>query len=83
MPSRHNPIMFASHGCKYVHGSPRDGEWSYCGRPTVRSGSSWCEDHHAIVYGKSLPKRERPAISSPGAARDETVVSLEDPMLLG
>ena len=83
LPSRHDPIIVSSRGCKYVHGSPRDGDWSYCGKPTIESGSSWCADHHALVYGKRPQKQKQVASMPKAAAREVKVASLEDPMLLG
>jgi GcrA cell cycle regulator len=42
------------HQCGWVHGTPGDGEWGYCGKPTV-NGTEWCESHFARVYPSKVP----------------------------
>ena len=35
--------------CGWVHGTPGETEWGYCGKPVVE-GTQWCPEHHARVY---------------------------------
>jgi hypothetical protein len=48
------PESFSPHRCKWIAGHDyvarmRAGLDPYCGAP-VKPGSSWCADHHALVY---------------------------------
>lgn len=35
----------------------------YCGKPAMRGGRSWCEEHHLLVYVPRKPAPERPAVA--------------------
>jgi hypothetical protein len=76
------PIIIPARGCKFITGHPGESGWMYCGETLVDQNSSWCEEHRAVVYGKSKPKlalETKPAISS---TTTRPTVSLEDPLLL-
>ncbi len=77
-------IMVPARGCKYISGDPKFGGWSYCGNKLVAPNSSWCAEHHAVVYQFPKPKPE--AKSGPKAKQAIEItpqqISLEDPMLL-
>jgi len=45
-PARLPPI---NHGCQWIDGDVRDGEWSWCGA-RVGTGEAWCDDHRRRVY---------------------------------
>ena len=89
MPSGKEPIIVPARGCKFIAGDPRQRGWSYCGETLAGPESSWCEEHHALVYGRTPPKPRPPAEpANTGAAKSPPSApqlrgSLEDPMLLG
>jgi hypothetical protein len=45
-------------GCRWIAGEPaplrRD---MFCGKPT-RPGSSWCDTHHRIAFGRNARRRD-------------------------
>ena len=76
------PIIIPTRGCKFITGHPGESGWTYCGKSLVEHDSSWCEEHRAVVYGKSSPKlvsKAKPTISPKVI---HPTVSLEDPLLL-
>lgn len=85
MLSGREPIAVPARGCKYISGDPKQGEWSYCGNELVEANSSWCAEHHAVVYGLPKPKPEQKpdAEAKPTLEIAAPVAGLEDPMLLG
>lgn len=82
MPSGREPIMVPARGCKYISGDPKQGGWSYCGEKLVESNSSWCEEHHAVVYGLAKPKPKPQVEVKPPLESESPQFGLEDPMLL-
>ena len=41
------------YGCRWIAGEPwpiRRGMW--CGKPT-RAGTSWCDEHHRVAFGRA------------------------------
>jgi hypothetical protein len=45
------PEETIEHGeCPYVFGTPFEGEWAYCGRPSVGGTIRWCRDHYRACY---------------------------------
>ena len=53
---RIDPPLSASSTCRWLHGERPT--WTYCGAPS-RLGSSWCPDHHAIVFVRPEASRGR------------------------
>lgn len=98
MLSVKEPIIVPARGCKYIAGDPRQSGWSYCGEKLVGSDSSWCAEHHALVYGRppakpkavAEPANNAKTLSTPKKAPEtnspaapKASRSLEDPMLMG
>jgi hypothetical protein len=80
--SDREPIIIPGRGCKFITGHPGESGWVYCGKKLVKQDSSWCEEHHAVVYGKPKPNlvsQTKPAISP---RTIHPIISLEDPLLL-
>jgi hypothetical protein len=76
-------IVLPSRGCKYIAGDPKRSGWSYCGNDLIDPKSSWCEEHHAVVYGLAPPKPRPEATPVTTAIETPTAQGgLEDPMLL-
>jgi len=46
------------HHCRWIADHCAKGEFIICGRP-VRSGSAYCEYHHAVVWRKTGEGRSR------------------------
>ena len=55
-PPPSDPPLSASSTCRWLHGERPT--WTYCGAPS-RLGSSWCPDHHAIVFVRPEASRGR------------------------
>ena len=82
MLSSTEPIIIPARGCKFITGHPGESGWTYCGKNLVEQNSSWCEEHHAVVYGKSKPKLDSQNKSTVSPGTMHPTISLEDPLLL-
>lgn len=51
--ARKKLIDLGSGECRFCSGDPLTPEHSFCARP-VKPGSSWCPEHHRIVFPASL-----------------------------
>jgi GcrA cell cycle regulator len=47
-------IDLGPHECRYCTGDPLTADHSFCGEP-VKSGTSWCESHYAVVFPRRVP----------------------------
>ena len=48
-------IELDSHTCRWPVGDPRDDDFGFCGKK-VRAGQTYCDEHSAIAYVKSVRK---------------------------
>lgn len=48
-------IELDSHTCRWPVGDPRDEDFGFCGKK-VRVGQTYCDEHSAIAYVKSVRK---------------------------
>jgi hypothetical protein len=50
----------SSMDCKSVIGDAKGVETKYCGRPVMKVGCAWCEDHYALYYTNRKAERNEP-----------------------